>query len=369
MCNKVVCFFVTSLDSGGIENYLLRFLKFSTNKFKPIVICKSGKFGELKSQYDELNVRLISLRLGYFNLKDHIRLYRVLSQLQVDVVCDFTGNFAGFPLYISKLLGIPKRIVFYRGATDHFKKTRGRIIYNKLVKKLVNKNATKILSNSTAALDYFYPERISVDKRFRVIYNGIILKHYPNTTEYRINLLKEFNFDHDSFIIGHIGRINSAKNQEIIVKVADILCNKYPNVYFVLCGKDSEAFVEQHTTPFSILNKKLIALGYRNDVSRIIRLFDVFLFPSNTEGQPNALIEAMISGLPIIASDIEPIKETTPKEAHQWLKKPNDVMGYVNILEEAYLNREFLKSLKYKDWAIKNFNPNILFNEFLSEIV
>ena len=39
-------------------------------------------------------------------------------------------------------------------------------------------------------------------------------------------------------------------------------------------------------------------LGYRDDVNKILPIFDVFFFPSITEGQPNSLIEAMISDVP-----------------------------------------------------------------------
>ena len=52
------------------------------------------------------------------------------------------------------------------------------------------------------------------------------------------------------------------------------------------------------------LDGQIHLLGYRSDVLRILPLFDLYYFPSLTEGQPNALIEAMATGLPFVASDI-----------------------------------------------------------------
>ena len=49
---------------------------------------------------------------------------------------------------------------------------------------------------------------------------------------------------------------------------------------------------------------------------------DVFIFPSYNEGQPNALIEATITGLPIVASNIPSIKETVSEEMNQVLFPP-----------------------------------------------
>ena len=45
-------------------------------------------------------------------------------------------------------------------------------------------------------------------------------------------------------------------------------------------------------------------LGFRNDVNRLMQISDIFVFPSLSEGLPNVVIEAMMSGLPVIASDI-----------------------------------------------------------------
>src|SRR5690625_5429509 len=72
------------------------------------------------------------------------------------------------------------------------------------------------------------------------------------------------------------------------------------------------------------LEKKIKVFENRDDIPRFLQTLDCYFFPSITEGQPNALIEAMIIGIPSIASNIPSIKETTPSEIHSYLKDPLD---------------------------------------------
>ena len=55
-------------------------------------------------------------------------------------------------------------------------------------------------------------------------------------------------------------------------------------------------------------------LGYRNDITSIIKSCDIFCFPSRREGLPVALMEAMAGGLPIVASDVRGNRELVKKE-------------------------------------------------------
>src|SRR5690606_36591648 len=102
--------------SGGIENYLLRFLgKFSDEFSEVLVFCKSGRGGELENRYVKLkNVRLKKTKVGNFNLLHYLRLYFWFRSHRDYVVCDFTGNFAAPVIAMAKLSCLKKRVVFYR---------------------------------------------------------------------------------------------------------------------------------------------------------------------------------------------------------------------------------------------------------------
>ncbi|MCD7710661.1 MAG: glycosyltransferase, partial [Porphyromonadaceae bacterium] len=97
-------------------------------------------------------------------------------------------------------------------------------------------------------------------------------------------------------------------------------------------------------------------------------LFDLFYFPSLTEGQPNSLIEAEVVGLPILASNINPIKEAVPESMFPKLIPPKDISQAVSAIEKLYRDPELRKEYVCDKWSKKKFDGKLRFEEFLREI-
>lgn len=360
-----IVFFVSSLDSGGIENYLLRFLQYKSDSFREIhVYCKSGRGGQLEEKYrDIVNLKIIKNHLGFFSIKKYLALRSYLKDERFDAVCDFTGNFAGLPLLTAKKAGVPRRIAFYRGATDHFKATLFKKLYNDFVKKLTVKNATSILSNSRAALVYFFGSESIDNGSFKVIYNGIDASKFDAK---EANLRSEFGIPGDAFIIGHTGRFNYAKNHEIILQVAAKITSKYHDIFFILCGNGVRDNLQVRVDLLG-LSGKILLFENRDDIPRFLNTMNVYFFPSITEGQPNALIEAMVMGIPFVASNIKPIEETVG-EFSENLFPPDDIEGFTNALEKLYHRKEKRnEALKVK--MGKTFDYRNRFEEFYEILV
>lgn len=353
-------FIVTSIDQGGLETYLLRFLQHKEKK-NNIILCKSGKTGVLYNDYLKVVERIDTLKLGYYDIRAFYKLYKYIRLNGFVTVCDFTGNFAGIPLFIARIIGVKKRISFYRGAEDHFKKSFFRMKYNSFVKFLTYHCSTKILSNSQAAFNYFYPNKSNDNYKFEVIYNGIDVKSIPLCSKSEVKA--EFNIPKEAFVVGHVGRFCYAKNHDTIIEVAIRLCHKYADIYFVLVGVDVDKKYQSIVVAEN-LSSQIKLLGYRPDAARIINMFDLFYFPSITEGQPNALIEAMVTGIPFLTSNIDAIKESVPEKLHDFLIPPFNSEMAISKIETVYKHRELLSSYECRNWAIEHFNAAKLFNQF-----
>ena len=147
--------------------------------------------------------------------------------------------------------------------------------------------------------------------------------------------------------------------------MAVTLCRKNKDIYFLLCGKGVDEQLRTRVREEGLIDQ-IKLLGHRKDIIKVLNTLDCFYFPSINEGQPNALIEAMIAGLPIIASDIAPIKETVPEESHDLLVSPlNSTLHIKRILE---FKEYTFERLILKDWAIKNFSAKKWFTQFYSKI-
>lgn len=359
-----ICFLIPSVASGGIEIYLLRFLRFLKDASEITVIVRNSDKGELYHEYLETGVHLKFLPLGYVNPLKIWRHYHYYKQQKFDVICDFNANFAGVPMFLGNLLNIPKRISFYRQGSNHFQSGIIRNAVNQLMKMLVYRNATSILSNSQAALDFFFPDRNVPDHRFQVVYNGF------NFHEYTIKESKEdvrikLNIPADAYAIGHVGRYDKAKNHETILKVFQQLLKEGLNCALVLCGRDTEKLLPRIKELG--VDKKVIILGYRSDVSIVLKGLDCFIFPSITEGQPNALIEAMISGLPFVTSNIQSISEIVPRSLKSWMVCPIDSEQIIQKVLEIHSNYSLAinKVINAKDDLLENFDAKHNFNRLL----
>ncbi|MBL7086579.1 MAG: glycosyltransferase [Candidatus Cloacimonetes bacterium] len=363
---RKILFFVTRLDIGGIENYLLRFLTYKNHIFNATVLSKSGQAGMLDSVFIKQNVNIELLKLSYFSLLDYWKLYKYIKYKKFDTVCDFTGDFSGIVLLVTKLAKIKKRLVFYRSSDYRFKKTLFRRIYAKVMNLLVKRFATKILSNSRAALERFHPSYKVKPGLFQVIDNGIPDYDNISTKQYKM-IRNNIGVPIDAFLIGHVGRYNFSKNHKQILSVAEALINKYDNVYFFLCGRGVKDNLNSSVKQKN-LDDRIILYNSRNDVWQLLQSFDAFYYPSIVEGQPNALLEAMSVGLPFVSSDILTIKECVPEEFHKYLISANDSNTAVELLStfiEQTVKDDFHKVQTY----IKNrYDATTNFNKFLKEL-
>ncbi len=362
--NKLkVCFLIPSLQSGGIETYLLRFLKHQKNALNATVLVRNSEKGELFDSYKATGANIILKPLGYFSPSGMHFYYKLFKNQKFNTVCDFNANFAGIPMLLAKLAGVKKRITFYRQGSDHFKKSKPKEIYNRLVNRLVYKYSTTVLANSSAGLEFFFPKEYPNDGRFKVIRNGVTVSDYINNTKTKKQLRQELQLPENAFIIGHTGRFTPAKNHFFLLNVAKRLIDKDADVHLVLIGNETQELIPR-IVELDIRNNVTV-LGYKSNIPDYLQAFDLYFFPSITEGQPNALIEAMIAGLPIAASNIPSIKECLPANAEGSLIDPYNVETTVNKILEIKENPE---AYTFQKFAIESFDSEIRFEEFMKNL-
>lgn len=361
---KKYCFFLYNTEPGGLEVYLLRFIQHFKGDWDATVICKSGRTGKLLKGFEEAGVKVLPIKGGYFNLKAWYRIYQIFRLEKFDAVCDLTSNFGGVYMWLAAKAGVKNRVAYYGQSTNHFSETMLRVSYDRFVNRLVNANATMIVLNSYSALENFFPYRDKNDHRFKVVFNGVdagLFSDEKNTT-----LKRELGIPENAFVVGHTGRFDDKKNHTAILRLAERSIEKWKDVYFICCGNGTEQLLPEITRLG--LEKRFQALGYRSDVHQVLRVFDVFYFPSYTEGQPNSLIEAMMAGLPFIASNIDPIKDTIPNDFLSQLVDPDDIDMAFEKLCFFYDNRGQLKDFSCRNWAISQFDANARFLEFLDSL-
>lgn len=110
----------------------------------------------------------------------------------------------------------------------------------------------------------------------------------------------------DAEVVITVSRITRQKGIAALLKAADLVSRKRPNVRFVLVGpRDSEGPLAITEAEIAAHAPTVVATGPRSDVPALLRMADVFAFPTEySEGVPRVLLEAALAGVPIVTTDM-----------------------------------------------------------------
>lgn len=129
-----------------------------------------------------------------------------------------------------------------------------------------------------------------------------------------------------------VGEVNKNKNHKVGIEALAKLND--PNVYYVICGRGPLMDAHKELAKELEVEDRVIFTGYRTDVADFYKMADVFLFPSFREGLPVAVMEAMASGLPVIATKIRGNADLVQEG---FLFDPMDIDGIAEAIEKVEL--------------------------------
>lgn len=135
------------------------------------------------------------------------------------------------------------------------------------------------------------------------IRNGIDYNKFVGNKKNTYDIRAELGVPKDAFVVGHVGRFTEQKNHIFLVDIFLKIVEKKSNAFLLLVGSGPlKRMIEEKLESLSLKGRYLI-LSYRDDIPEIMKVMDVFLFPSLFEGLPVTLIEAQVSKLPCVVSD------------------------------------------------------------------
>jgi glycosyltransferase involved in cell wall biosynthesis len=164
------------------------------------------------------------------------------------------------------------------------------------------KRTARIVTNSNGVREFYVARGLPADK-FTVIPNGIEPPREPTHVS-RVELLRELGLPDSARLIGAVGRLWPQKRYKDLIWAAELLKAGRGNAHFLIMG-DGPQLEELETYCHDVLvDDHVHFLGERNDVPRLLPHLDCFWLGSGYEGQSNALMEAMLAGIPVVATDI-----------------------------------------------------------------
>lgn len=284
------------------------------------------------------------------NFKAYIQLMKLLKQEKYDVIhCNspiggVLGRICGRQAKVPKIIYTPHGFHFYKGAPFI-----NRTLYKAVEIYLSKKTDTLI---TIAKEDYNSALGFKrINKNLEIFYVpgvGIDRESIINALDKREELCMELGIDEESFLVISVGELNKNKNQSVVIRaIADIQNNK--NVHYILCGVGPLKEELKKLSKEKGINSQVHFLGFRNDVIQLMKSCDLFVMPSYREGLSRAIMEAMGTGLPIIASKIRGNVDLIINEENGYLIDPKDDEKLAKLINKLMQDKKLRKRVSEKN--------------------
>jgi len=259
-------------------------------------------------------------------------------------------------LLISKIFR-KKVIVFWRGWNFNNEK------YLKLPFSII----TSLLLKSNKAI-VLYSE----------VKNSLKKMGYKNEIFQLTTMVGDITFNHvslekssETFDLVFLSRVEIYKGVYELLKAYVILKEKYSNFRLIIAGKGSE-----HTALVNYVNEHniqdVVFAGYvkGDEKNQLLAMGHLFVFPSYSEGMPNAVLEAMAIGMPIVTTPVGGLNDFFVEEDMGSFIQIKDVNSIVDKVEYLYSNEVLRSSISQNNriYAKNNFTGQIVYEKLIKLI-
>lgn len=349
---KKILHLITGLEVGGAEMMLLKTLPLLQADFDNRVSCIRGH-GPIGKRLEDVGIPVAYLDLkSIFDIGVIFRFRAVVKGFDPDVLVTYLIHADLFGRIFGRLFGIRKIICSVRVKLIQFKYLP-LLALDGLTSPLV----THYHFNSKTVADmyqkfFFFPER-----KITVIPNGLEIEKYQISIDTK-KKRQSLNVSEEAIIIGCIGRLEKQKGQKYLIEAFSELVKQYPFAILLIIGNGTERKPLEELVKKSKIDNSVRFLGRRNDIPEILQILDIFVLPSLYEGMSNALMEAMATGLPIIATSIPENKELLGYEENGILVPPHNASALTEKMSFILRNETYTKKMRIsaKKEAAKRFS-------------
>ncbi len=280
---------IHDLAPFGAQRVALNILKYSDPGKLRVTVCSFGKDNALAAEFRAAGAEVIELEASrYLDLKAWTCFFGVVSVLRPDII---QTNLAE--------LSVPLRLlrIFLHGA---------RIVHtvqNPLSSepwywRLLNRATLFLCAGTVFCSEGIKAEAGLSGKKLSVIQNGI--RQLPAAAGRPLR--RELGIGEDAKVVCCVARLARQKGQDILIRALAMLAAEYPELCLLLAGDGEDRGMLESLAAAEGVGAKVFFLGRRADVAEILASSDIYAAPSRWEGFGLSLGEAMLSGIPCVAT-------------------------------------------------------------------
>jgi glycosyltransferase involved in cell wall biosynthesis len=312
------------MNVGGSERHILHLItRLDRTRFAPMICClyETGPLYSLAQARGVACFCLHMRRTGgslttlWSVARGTARLVQLMRRERVAIVDAY--------LFLAYILAIPcawlARVPVRIAQPRNLRTVKPPLVGRRLLERVVNRLVTLVVANSQAVAQDTMEDEGLPARRIAVIRNGVAIPDERLGQGVRPPGLPA-----GGRIILCVANLRQGKGHpDLLAAAADVL-PRFPDVALVLVGEGNlRPAIEEAVARYGLVGRILL-LGQRDDVPALLDAADLFVLPSHEEGLPNALLEAMAHGMPVIATAVGGTPEAVEDGVSGLLVPPRD---------------------------------------------
>ncbi len=287
---------------------------------------------------DKVPLRFYEMGKKRFSIENYRRLYKIIKGGNYDIVIPNSSLAFNYCLFVYPFLDKKPNLIAMRRC-EHIP-----FFISKYMKYRV---ANKIVVVSRRIFEKlkchnFFPEKL------RVIESGVDLSRFKPSCEYRDQIRGELGIrDNEMVFINVANWQPKIKGQDVLLKAFKELDSE--NCKLILVGHNTDSYEAKSLIEKLGIENRILTLGFRNDVERLLQASDYFVLSSNLEGIGGALLQAMASGKVVLSTLAGGISEYLKDGENGFAVGCKDREGLITKMKKMLS----LSSSKYKDLSYR----------------
>ncbi len=197
----------------------------------------------------------------------------------------------------------------------------------------------QIVSVSQALKDMLVTRLHINPEKVAAIHNSIDVEKY-HAPELRASTRESLGIKPDAVVVAYVGRMVEGKGLADLLQAAQRIIGTHKDVILLFAGDGPvRQPVEQSAQELGIMSNVIFA-GFRQDIPAVLAAIDIFVLPSESEGLPQSIMEAMAASKAVVATLVGGIPELIEPERTGLLVAPKDVPALTAAIEQLITNRD-----------------------------
>jgi len=335
MHKTTVVHIITKLELGGAQqNTLFTVANLERRKYEPVLI--SGTEGilvedakKLKDVKIYLVPELVRAIRPFKDVVSFLKIRRILKELKKpfsNIIVHTHSSKAGIlGRWAARVAGINLIIHSVHGFSfNGYQPSFLRAFYI-FIERVTSHVTTRFILVSKANIEKGIAERIFSKEKAVLIRSGIDIREFHEVKGDRMKKKEELGADARCPLVAMIACFKAQKSPLDFVKIARIVSDNIAAIRFLLVGDGVLRSEIEELIKKLGMDGKILLLGWRNDIPEILSCIDVLVLTSLWEGLPRVFPQAMASGVPVVATEVDGAPEAIKNGINGYLLPPKDI--------------------------------------------